>query len=145
MSKWAHQPSILNHMLVKFEQLENRKSLSFSTKKKGIFLSIFDKTLGPSETTIKRCYSIIKTSISGSYNSKKFVSLTSNMADSNRILERACTLKREEFMHASKAILNLPTSSLHLCSPFQQNHKVKIHHQFTSFPKQLGQDSPPRK
>ena len=25
------------------------------------------------------------------------------------------------FMHASKAILNLPTSSLHLCSPFQQN------------------------
>ena len=49
------------------------------------------------------------------------------------------------FMHASKAILNLPTSSLHLCSPFQQNCKVKIHHQFTSFPKQLGQDSPPRK
>ena len=48
-------------------------------------------------------------------------------------------------MHASKAILNLPTSSLHLCSPFQQNRKVKIHHQFTSFPKQLGQDSPPRK
>ena len=25
-------------------------------------------------------------------------------------------------MHASKGILNLPTSSLHLCSPFQQNH-----------------------
>ena len=25
------------------------------------------------------------------------------------------------FMHASKGILNLPTSSLHLCSPFQQN------------------------
>ena len=49
------------------------------------------------------------------------------------------------FMHASKAILNLPTSSLHLCSPLQQNRKVKIHHQFTSFPKQLGQDSPPRK
>ena len=48
------------------------------------------------------------------------------------------------FMHTSKAILNLPTSSLHLCSPFQQNRKVKIHHQFTSFPKQLGQDSPPR-
>ena len=48
-------------------------------------------------------------------------------------------------MHASKAILNLPTSSLHLCSPFQQNRKVKIHHQFTSFPKQLGQDSPPQK
>ena len=24
-------------------------------------------------------------------------------------------------MHASKGILNLPTSSLHLCSPFQQN------------------------
>ena len=46
-------------------------------------------------------------------------------------------------MHASKAILNLPTSSLHLCSPFQPNRKVKIHHQFTSFPKQLGQDSPP--
>ena len=48
-------------------------------------------------------------------------------------------------MHASKAILNLPTSSLHLCSPLQQKRKVKIHHQFTSFPKQLGQDSPPRK
>ena len=26
-----------------------------------------------------------------------------------------------ELMHASKDILNLPTSSLHLCSPFQQN------------------------
>ena len=51
----------------------------------------------------------------------------------------------KEFMHASKAILNLPASSLHLCSPLQQNRKVKIHHQFTSFPKQLGQDSPPRK
>ena len=25
------------------------------------------------------------------------------------------------FMHASKGILNLPTSSLHLCSPLQQN------------------------
>ena len=25
------------------------------------------------------------------------------------------------FMHASKGILYLPTSSLHLCSPFQQN------------------------
>ena len=25
-------------------------------------------------------------------------------------------------MHASKGILNLPTSSLHLCLPFQQNH-----------------------
>ena len=48
-------------------------------------------------------------------------------------------------MHASKAILNLPTSSLHLCSPLQQHRKVKIHHQFTSFPKQLGQDSPLRK
>ena len=48
-------------------------------------------------------------------------------------------------MHASKGILNLPTSSLHLCSPFQQNRKVKIHHQFTSFPKQSGKDSPPRK
>ena len=35
-------------------------------------------------------------------------------------------------MHASKGILNLPTSSLHLCSPFQQNHLVKIHRQFTS-------------
>ena len=56
-------------------------------------------------------------------------------------------------MHASKAILNLPTSSLHLCSPFQQNRKVKIHHQFTSFLKtivsrfttakiKLGKDSP---
>ena len=54
-------------------------------------------------------------------------------------------LKQNKLMHASKAILNLPTSSLHLCSPFQQNRKVKIHHQFTSFPKQLGQDSPPRK
>ena len=29
--------------------------------------------------------------------------------------------KDEELMHASKCILNLPTSSLHLCSPFQQN------------------------
>ena len=48
-------------------------------------------------------------------------------------------------MHASKAILNLPTSRLHLCSPLQQNRKVKIHHQFISFPKQLGQDSLPRK
>ena len=58
-----------------------------------------------------------------------------------------CRSKRKFcwLMHASKAILNLPTSSLHLCSPFQQNRKVKIHHQFTSFPKQLGQDSPPRK
>ena len=48
-------------------------------------------------------------------------------------------------MHASKGILNLPTSILHLCSPFQQNRWVKIHHQFISFQKQLGQDSPPRK
>ena len=55
-------------------------------------------------------------------------------------IRRKCSL-----MHASKAILNLPTSSLHLCSLLQQNRKVKIHHQFTSFPKQLGQDSPPRK
>ena len=29
--------------------------------------------------------------------------------------------KTNTLMHASKAILNLPTSSLHLCSPFQQN------------------------
>ena len=29
-------------------------------------------------------------------------------------------------MQASKGILNLPTSSLNLCSPFQQ--QVKIHH-----------------
>ena len=36
-------------------------------------------------------------------------------------------------MHASKGILNLPTSNLHLCSPFQQNRWVRIH-QFTSFP-----------
>ena len=36
---------------------------------------------------------------------------------------------------ASKGILNLPTSSLHLCSPFHQNRLVRIHHQFTSFPK----------
>ena len=54
-------------------------------------------------------------------------------------------LQVKQLMHASKAILNLPTSSLHLCSPFQQNRKVKIHHQFTSFSKQLGQDSPPGK
>ena len=33
-----------------------------------------------------------------------------------------------QLMHASKTILNLPTSSLHLCSPLQQNRKVKIHH-----------------
>ena len=45
------------------------------------------------------------------------------------------------FIHPSKGILNLPTSS----SPFKQNRWIKIHHQFTSFPKQLGQDSPPRK
>ena len=38
-------------------------------------------------------------------------------------------------MHASKRILNLHTSSLHLYSPFHQNCKVRIHHQFTSFPK----------
>ena len=49
------------------------------------------------------------------------------------------------FMHSSKGILNLPTSSLHFVSPLQQNHWVKIHHQCTSFLKQLGQDSPPQK
>ena len=48
-------------------------------------------------------------------------------------------------MHASKGILNLPTSGSHLCSPFQPNREVKIRRQFTSFPKQLDQDSPPRK
>ena len=36
-------------------------------------------------------------------------------------------------MHESKGISNLPSSSLHLCSPFQQNRKVKIHYQFTFF------------
>ena len=30
-------------------------------------------------------------------------------------------LKIEVLMHAPKSILNQPTSSLHLCSPFQQN------------------------
>ena len=34
-------------------------------------------------------------------------------------------------MHISKGMLNLPTSSLHLCSPFQQKLWVKIHHHFT--------------
>ena len=32
-----------------------------------------------------------------------------------------CSMSHIFFMHAWKAILNLPTSSLHLCSPFQQN------------------------
>ena len=33
------------------------------------------------------------------------------------ILSKSC----HTLMHASEGILNLPTSSLHLCSPFQQN------------------------
>ena len=49
------------------------------------------------------------------------------------ILSIHCTL-----MHASKGILNLHTSSLHLCSPFQQNRLVKIHHQFTFFSVTIG-------
>ena len=66
---------------------------------------------------------------------------------SNKVLKALFRGRPDQtsLMHASKAILNLPTSSLHLCSPLQQNRKVKIHHQNTSFPKQLGQDSPPRK
>ena len=35
----------------------------------------------------------------------------------------------------SHANLNLPTSSRHLCSPLEENCRVKIHHQFTSFSK----------
>ena len=60
---------------------------------------------------------------------------------------------KNPFMHASKGILNLPTSSLHLCSSFHQNRYVKIHHQFTRFSTtirsrftaakiKLGEDSP---
>ena len=39
------------------------------------------------------------------------------------------------FMQPSKNTLNLPSSSLHLCSPLKEIRRVKIHHQFTSFPK----------
>ena len=39
------------------------------------------------------------------------------------------------FMQPSKTTLNLPSSSLHLCSPLKEIRRVKIHHQFTSFPK----------
>ena len=38
-------------------------------------------------------------------------------------------------MQPSKTTLNLPSSSLHLCSPLKEIRRVKIHHQFTSFPK----------
>ena len=40
-----------------------------------------------------------------------------------------------QLMQPSKTTLNLPSSSLHLCSPLQEIRRVKIHHQFTSFPK----------
>ena len=40
-----------------------------------------------------------------------------SVANSKKITK----MKRCIFMHASKGILNLPTSSLHLCTPFQQN------------------------
>ena len=38
-------------------------------------------------------------------------------------------------MQPSKTTLNLPSSSLHLSSPLKEIRRVKIHHQFTSFPK----------
>ena len=44
-------------------------------------------------------------------------------------------LMKPVFMQPSKTTLNLPSSSLHLCSPFKEIRRVKIHHQFTSFPK----------
>ena len=36
---------------------------------------------------------------------------------------------------AVKDHLEPPSSSLHLCSPLKEIRRVKIHHQFTSFPK----------
>ena len=39
------------------------------------------------------------------------------------------------FMQPSKTTLNLPSSSFHLCSPLKEICRVKIHNQFTSFPK----------
>ena len=44
-------------------------------------------------------------------------------------------LKYKTLMQPSKTTLNLPSSSLHLCSPLKEIRRVKIHHQFTSFPK----------
>ena len=44
-------------------------------------------------------------------------------------------IKAFQFMQLSKTTLNLPSSSLHLCSPLKEIRRVKIHHQFTSFPK----------
>ena len=38
-------------------------------------------------------------------------------------------------MQPSKTTLNLPSSSLHLCSPLKEIRRVKIHHHFTSFSK----------
>ena len=38
-------------------------------------------------------------------------------------------------MQPSKTTLNLPSSSLHLCSPLKEIRRVKIRHQFTLFPK----------
>ena len=45
------------------------------------------------------------------------------------------TRRKDELMQPSKTTLNLPSSSLHLCSPLKEIRRVKIHHQFTSFPK----------
>ena len=47
-------------------------------------------------------------------------------------------------MQPSKANLNLPTSSFHLCSPLGENCRVKIYHQFTSFSNKWGEDSSPQ-
>ena len=44
-------------------------------------------------------------------------------------------LELSMLMQPSKTTLNLPSSSLHLCSPLKEIRRVKIHHQFTSFPK----------
>ena len=53
---------------------------------------------------------------------------------SNKI-EMAVVGKAFGLMQPSKTTLNLPSSSLHLCSPLKEIRRVKIHHQFTSFPK----------
>ena len=49
-------------------------------------------------------------------------------------------------MQPSKANLNLPTSSLHLCSPLGENFRVKIHYQLVHLvlKKKWGEDSSPR-
>ena len=46
-----------------------------------------------------------------------------------------CSKGKVTLMQPSKTTLNLPSWSLHLCSPLKEIRRVKIHHQFTSFPK----------